>query len=168
MVETALIVGAIASVAGTAYSVYSGFQAADAREDAAETRNRQIALQNRRRRRSQIRQSRIARAQAVNVAAQTGAQDSSGIRGGLSSLGSQTGSNLGYTSQQGALSALFGSYQQEASDWAGQAQIGQGVANIGTTLFNYGGGMPALSEGVSNWWNSSAPSTSPIPIRRPS
>lgn len=167
MVEVALVVGAIATVAGTGYSIYSGIQAREAEEDAAEIRDRQVALQNRQRRRAQIRESRIRRAQAANIASQTGASESSGIGGGLSSLASQTASNLGYTSQQGALSTLFSGAQQEMRNQQGNAALGQAVAGIGSTLFQFGGGF----TGLQNWWanlpTAQAPTTTPIPAVRP-
>ena len=132
----AIIAAATASVAGTGYSIYSGIQQAGEQKKAAKVRDRQNALETQRRRRQGIREARIKRASAVNAASQFGAGETSGIAGGMSSLGSQAGAAAGFTSQQGQLSNLFSGYQQSAADFGTQAAIGRGVSSVGSTAFS--------------------------------
>ncbi len=156
--ETALIISAVAAVAGTGYSIYQGQKAAGAQKKAAQTAAKQEALQNQRQRRQAIREARIKQAAAVNQAVQTGAGTTSGIAGGIGGLQSQLGSNLGYSSQQGGLSNLISKYNQQVIDAQGQAALGQGIATLGGTAFKFFAGGGGFGSG-----GSPAPTAAPYP-----
>lgn len=113
----ALGIGAAASVAGTYMSYKSQKKAADLSE-------KQQALSARRSRRQAIRSAQLQRAQAMASAQGMGAMGSSGAMGGIGSLGSQLGSELGYSTQMSGLSAGITSAQQRAQMWGGVAQLG--------------------------------------------
>lgn len=124
MPQAALVVGAVASVAGTVAS-YSQ------QRKAAKLSRKQQQVATRRSRRQAIRQAQIQRAQAVASAQATGALGSSGASGGIGSLGSQLGEALGFSTQMSGLSAGISSAQQKAATYGG-------IAQLGGTLFSYG------------------------------
>jgi hypothetical protein len=122
-------------------------QAASERQYAAETKKAEI--QNIRSARQQIRQSRIAQSSMLNVGAQTGGMGGSAMSGGMSSVGSQLGSNLDYMSQIATANTAIGGaaldYSMamgDASIASSKAQTASSVAGLGGTVFNAVGGFP--------------------------
>lgn len=83
-----------ASLIGTGISAYGSMQQAKGAERAEALRQRQMNLQADRERRNTIRQSVVARAQALNQGIAQGAQGSSGLLGGLGQITSQGTSNV--------------------------------------------------------------------------
>lgn len=137
--STILVAGGLAlAVAGTGVQFVAGRRQAKAQEDAAEQQRAIQQLEQRRQRRRVLRERRIARAQTQNVAAQTGAQGSSGELGGLTSLEAQAGFETGVlTASESASSNIFAANRRAAR--AGQlGSIGQGMASIGGTAFSTG------------------------------
>lgn len=122
-------------------------QQASEREYAAESKKAEI--QNIRSVRQQIRQARIAQSSMTNVGAQTGGMGGSGLFGGVASVGSQLGSNLGYMSeiatantQIGAAALDYSRATGDASIAGSQAQQWSSVAGLGGTVFQALGGFP--------------------------
>lgn len=124
MAVAALVVGAVASVAGTVMSYQAQKKSA-----AAQEKQQQVA--SRHSRREAIRGAQLARAQSVAIASSQGATGSSAALGGAGSVGSQLGSGLGYSTQMSGLS-------REITKYSAQAQRGADLASIGGTLFNFG------------------------------
>lgn len=124
MPQIALIVGAVASVAGT----YKNYKA---NKDRSRLQQQQQRVNTRRSRMEAIRRAQLARAQAVASAAASGAQGSSTAIGGQSSVSSQTGTDFGFSTQMSGLS-------QGISDASSQAATWGAVANLGGSAFNFG------------------------------
>jgi hypothetical protein len=105
-------------------------------------------IQNIRSVRQQIRQSRVAQSSMLNVGAQTGGMGGSGMAGGMSSVGSQLGSNLDYMSQIATANTAIGGAAMDYSTAMGDASIASSkasqyaaVANLGGTVFGSVGGF---------------------------
>jgi hypothetical protein len=90
------IAGLALAAVGTGVQFVAGQKQAKAGRKAAREQQRLAALEARRARRRTIREARIARGAALNVAGQVGAGESSGLAGGLSGIAAQAGSNLGF------------------------------------------------------------------------
>lgn len=118
------VIGAVATVAGTVLNYTASKKAADLsqQQQAAATRRSQLQA---------LRGAQIQRAQAVASAQAQGSMGSSGAAGGIGALGSQLGSEMGYASAQGALSARIGAAQSRAN-------LGSGLANLGANLYDFG------------------------------
>ena len=103
------------------------------------------ALQETRARRSTIRQSMIARAQAMATAQSAGGFGGSGVAGGLGSGSSRLGSALGFSSQMGGITSNIENIQgrilgtqtamQNAQGLAQQGQFLQGIGSWGLQTF---------------------------------
>ena len=146
---TTLIVAGLALAAvGTGVQFVAGRKQAKAGRKAAKESQKLAALEARRARRRVIREARIARGAALNVAGQVGAGQSSGIRGGLSSLASQAGANLGHSTGIEAIGRNITKFGLQASKAASLGALGGGIAALGGSLvsnagaFGGGGGVP--------------------------
>ena len=130
-VGAAVAGGVTAGVVGTVKSVKKAEAAAVSARQATEVQIVQQQQQAIRQRRSAVRSSVIARAQARQAAQTRGVGTSSGALGGLASLSSQLGTNLGYGSMMSGLgqqfTALSGLSAQQSAD---SARFGA-IANIG-------------------------------------
>jgi hypothetical protein len=122
-------------------------QAASQQQYAAESKKAEI--QNIRSVRQQIRQSRVAQSSMLNVGAQTGGMGGSALAGGMSSVGSQLGSNLDYMSQIATANTAIGGAALDYSTAMGEASIASSKANqyssvaaLGSTVFGAVGGFP--------------------------
>ena len=129
------IYGATAGVVSTVKSVKKAEAAATSAKQATDVQIVQQQQQATRQRRSAVRSSIIARAQAQQAAQARGVGVSSGSLGGLASLSSQLGANLGYGSMMSGLgqqfTALSGLSAQQSADSAkfgAIADIGFGLA----------------------------------------
>lgn len=117
-------IGAVATVAGTVRQVQLGKKQANLQRD-------QQALATRKSRRQAIRQAQITRSQAIASSQAGGTGTSSGNAGGIGSLTSQLGSELGFSSQMSGLSHQIGNLQSQIST-AGA------ITGLGGSLFNFG------------------------------
>ena len=138
IMAVAAAVGSAAAVYGTVKGVEASKDAAKAQEEMAEAQRKQQQLAAARSRRQAIREAQIARARAMTSAYGTGVGQTSGSQGGIGSIGSQLGSNLGYASQQTALSQ---SIYSSSKDYASAVQTGQraqAIGQIGGTAASYG------------------------------
>lgn len=146
------------AVAGTTASVAIQQRQASAQKKSAKEQQRSAKLQANRQRRQTIRQARIARGQTLNVAGQVGAQGS-GLSGGLSSLGAQVGSNLGFNTQTEQIGNNIFKFNRQAAKLGSLAGIAQGVASIGGAVYSN-------AVDISGAFGSSS-SRSPIAARQP-
>lgn len=120
---------------------------------AAESRKAEI--QNIRSVRQQIRQSRIAQSSMLNVGAQTGGMGGSGLYGGISSVGSQLGSNLSYMSQIAAANTAIGGFalgysteMANASMAASRQQLAGTQLGLGMSIFGGLGGYDKIAKAI--------------------
>ena len=133
MGPVAMVIGAVAAVGGTALSYNAQRKAANAQE-------RQQKLNTQRSQRQAIREAQIRRAQAMSAASQLGGLGGSAVQGGVSSLGSQLGSGLGFSTQMSDLSSQISKYSSRAETFGA---IGQ----LGMTVFKGMGGFDTLNKG---------------------
>lgn len=119
-----------ASIYGTAASISASNRAMKALKESSRVQIRQQEAQATRARRSAVRRGLIARARAANVAATTGMRDTSAVLGGLGSLSSQLGANLGYGSMMSGLSQQLTGLSGLAAQAQGQAQLFGQIANL--------------------------------------
>lgn len=158
---------AVASLAITAGSAYMQYQAAqdqkDALEDQArasraqfEAQQRRADIENARSMRQAVRQARAARSVVVNAGANSGTLTSSGVQGGVASIGSQLNSNLSYIGDIAETNAEIAA----ASLASNQAQIAQGqasaegaqwgaIGSLSSTIFQASGGFRTIGKSVS-------------------
>jgi len=129
------VVTAVAAVVGAVSSVRS----ANAQKKAGEAAQKQQEIQSSASRRAAIREMQIKRAQTVASAQAAGVVGGSGVSGGLSSLGSQVGANLGYSSQMSGLSREISMYNMQAQKYSD-------IAGFAGTVFQGLGGFGQLSN----------------------
>lgn len=150
----------IAAVATYAYGTYKSIEAQKESQRATErsqlasqqqyaAESKKAEIQNIRSVRQQIRQSRVAQSTMLNVGAQTGGMGGSALAGGMSSVGSQLGSNLDYMSQIASANTAIGGAALDYSTAMGEASIAGSKANqwssvaaLGGTVFGAVGGFP--------------------------
>ena len=126
------VIGAVATVGGT-------IMAHNAQKKAARAAQKQQDLSTQRSNRQAIREAQLRRAATIAAGASMGAMGGSALAGGLSSLGAQLGSGLGFSSQMSGLSAEISKYQQKAEMWGS-------VASMGGSLFQAAGGFDAFGS----------------------
>ena len=130
------IAGLALAAVGTATTVIATQRQASAQKKASRERDKLAALEASRQRRRTIREARIARGTALNVAGQVGAGDSSGLAGGLSGLGAQAATNLGFSTQTQAIGKRITGFGTEAAKASTLGAIGGQVAGIGGSIFS--------------------------------
>ena len=134
----AAVIGAVSGVVGAIGAV----QSAAAQRRAVDLQERQQQVATRRSRRQAIRQAQIARANAISAGANLGGLFGSSLQGGVSSLSSQLGSEMGFSTQMSGLSRDISSAQRSAARWGAISQLGFG-------LFNALGGFGGIAQGFS-------------------
>ena len=87
-------------------------------------------------RRSAVRSSIIARSQGTVGAQATGTQSSSGFLGGMSSLASQLGSNLGFGSMMSGLGENYTALSGLAAQQSAESAMFGAKANLGFNVMN--------------------------------
>jgi hypothetical protein len=160
-----LIGGPAGAAAGVAYSKGEDMVAAQ-REGAAATgraqeqarqqyaaESKKAEIQNIRSVRQQVRQSRISQSSMLNVGAQTGGMGSSGLAGGVSSVGSQLGSNIDYMSQIAKQNTAIGGFalgynteMANASMAASRQQLAGAQMGMATSIFGGMGGYEKVAK----------------------
>ena len=131
-------------------------QAAAEKQYAAEQQKADVA--NVRSVRQQIREQRMVQSSMLNMGAQTGGMGSSGLAGGMGSVGSQAAGNLSFMAQTAQANTAIGAAQLEgaqaqsrggaaiASSQADAAAWGA-VGQLSGTIFTGMGGFKAMKTG---------------------
>jgi len=132
MPQTLAIIGAVASVGGTIATI-------NAQKRASRLQQQQQQLATRQSQRQAIREAQIRRAQTMSSAQALGAVGGSAVAGGTTSLGSQLGGSLGFSSQMSGLSNQISMAQSRAAT-AGA------IANLGGSVFQAAGGFDAFGS----------------------
>ena len=120
----------MAAVAGIAIQFIAQRKQAKLARKSAKESQKLASLEASRARRRVIRETRIARGAALNVAGQVGAGQSSGLRGGLSGLASQAGSALGFSTQTEAIGQNITKFGIQISKARSLEAIGRGIQDI--------------------------------------
>jgi hypothetical protein len=110
-------------------------QALQVQQEAVQTQIRQQEQQVARQRRSAVRQSIVARSRARAQAATQQQLGGSGYLGGMASLSSQLGSNLGYGSMMSGLSTQYTTLTGEAAYLQGRAQMFSARSQLGFQIY---------------------------------
>jgi hypothetical protein len=99
-------------------------------------------------RRKQVREERVRRARIMQSSEASGTVGSSGETGGIGSLSTQLGANLGTNAGAIQRSVAIGDFSQQAADFSFQAQQSMGEAQkfqqlgqLGSSIFMAGAGM---------------------------
>lgn len=138
------------AVAGLVLTAVGTFQSIQSQKKAAKKQDKLNALQAQRERRQAIREARIERAQVLNSGIQVGAGESSAVSGGISSVASQLGSNLGFSNQTEKLGKAINRDLRRASNFQGLASFGQQAFSFGVGQGAFqGGGSPGATAGTS-------------------
>lgn len=140
------VVAAISAAIGAATSIYSAVESSKASSKAARAQQEQInvqkqqaELQNIQSTRSMARDRYRAQGRVLNVGALTGTSSSSGIAGGVSSIGAQYAGNLSYMSdsadlkdQEFAASMRYASAQGDMGRAQSIGAIGGAFSSLGS------------------------------------
>ena len=129
-------IAAITTVAGTAYSVSEQRKSSKAQREISRRQQRQKSLRAARSSWMAFRELLRNRAQAPASQAALGLSGSSGAAGGLASLTSQYGANLGYGSAMTNLSQEITSFSSLAQQSLSNAQTGAAVSGLGLAAFD--------------------------------
>ena len=137
---TGLIIAGI----GTGASVVQGQQASRAQRRSSRAQERLQQARQVRENQQAVRQRRAAAAQVMARSEAMGVAGSSGEAGAISSIGAQTGANIGFAGMQRGIGSQISSFNQAAATAAGRAQLGSTIAGIGTQMMG--------PDGMSNVW----------------
>jgi len=154
-------------VAGTAIAAKGYIDQREAQKDNQAAMGRQAAaqeakyradaqraeIQNMRAVRQQYREQRIRAASIIGAGATGGTLGSSGVQGGVASLGSQFAGNMNYMSNiadtQTATtnaSIAYGQATYDAGVAQGNAAKGAAMVGLGSTIFSAGGGFKGAAD----------------------
>jgi len=149
----AVVAGAVGTVA-TVKSVKSSKAAAQTAVSVAQAQVQQQKVAATRQRRQSVR-SFIRRRSQLRAAAAAGGIQGSGVAGGLASLSSQYGANLGFGSQMGALSGqittlsgIQATQQAQSGMYSNIASLGFGLAGAGV---KYGDQLDGMLPQFNNY-----------------
>jgi hypothetical protein len=152
-IETALIVATAASVAvGAAGTIQSSIQArkaGSARRKAVAAENRKQEIQNRRSRRSAIREAQVKRASIVNFAQGGDFGESSPVSQATGSISSQLGTNIGFSEAVSANNREIGFFSQKAANLDQSSQLFQSIGSLGFQGASFFGGFSTAGGGGS-------------------
>lgn len=119
------------AVLGTATEILQTQHAQDALEEYADKKRAIKLEENKRQQREMMRQKRIQQARIENRASQTGVADSSGVRGAISSIGTQSMSNLSFLRHTENLANEASGYVRSARKHQSMTSTAGAIANIG-------------------------------------
>lgn len=140
----AAVIGAVASVGGTIASVNATRKAAKTQAAIAREQQKQQEASYRRQQRAAVREAQIRRAQGMALSQGAGVTGSSLVGGGMSSIGSQVGSALGFGTQLSGLSANITNLGVSAANYTQQANMFGSIAQIGGNVFQAANGPERL------------------------
>lgn len=124
-------VGTAVGVSNTVKSVRATKAAAQATQQAAQTQVRIQQQQVAQQRRQSIRRSIIARSQLRQRAQAAGLRGSSAVGGGIGSISSQLGTNIGFGSMMSGLSGAYTALTGQANYLSSQSQMFGTIAGLG-------------------------------------
>jgi len=119
----------IAALIIAAYGANEQRRSAAAQRKAVKRERRIAEVENVRSRRQAIRERLIQAEQLRNQGAVSGTMESSGVQGGIASIGSQTASNIGFSNQIDQLNQQRLSFLDAANQYQSNAGIASTVAS---------------------------------------
>ncbi len=135
-VGTAVAAGA--AVYGTTYGLSQQQKAISSQRQAAQTQATMQREQASRQRRSAIRQSISSRAQLQAAAQVRGLGETSALAGGLASISSQLGANLGFGTMMSGLGEQYTQLSARAAQQAGMGDLGMAIGGLGFQGLQFG------------------------------
>lgn len=141
------ITGAIVAVAGTAYSIDQSNKAAKKQQRAQEIQQSQQISEQRTANQRAERERRIRAARLRQSAENTGTAGSSGVFSAIGGAQTDMASGLAFGSQRVNTAGSVGNQLASARTNQTNAQIGQGVASLGMSVFSSQGGFSDLFSG---------------------
>lgn len=141
-VLTSTVIAAVGlglAAGGVATSTVAQMEASQQAKKAEKVRQAQMELSAQRQRRQAIRESVVARSQALAAATAQGAQFGSGLEGGRSQITSEAGHNVNNINN----SALLGRQLFRAN---ARQQSAQGIASLGNGISSLGGALVQNSQ----------------------
>lgn len=133
-----MAIGAVVSAGATIASINEQKKAGRAQAAATQTQIQMQKTKATRERRTAIRANIAARSRMRNQAELTGVSGSSGAEGGVSSVSSQGGANLGFGSQMSGLGQQFTTFSGQAAQHTSKAGMLGGLASLGGSVFSFG------------------------------
>lgn len=124
----------IAGLVGTGVQAYGAMQANKGAKKAEELRMRQMNLEAARERRQVVRQSVIARSEALSNATAQGAQGGSGLQGGFGQIANQQGQNTTAINQGQEIGMGMFAANKQISTGQTYQSIGGAIQNFGSFL----------------------------------
>ena len=141
-----VVAAAVAVTVGTAYSINRQRAAHKEQRRANQAQERLQQARQVRENQQSVRARRAAAAQVMARSEAMGVAGSSGEAGAISSIGAQTGANIGFAGMQRGIGSQISSFNQAAATAAGRAQLGSTIAGIGTQMMG--------PDGMANVWES--------------
>jgi hypothetical protein len=141
MPQAVMVIGAVVAATATVASMNQQKRAGKAQAAATQTQIQMQKTKATRERRQSIRANIAARARMRNQAELTGVAGSSGAEGGASSVSSQGGANLGFSSQMSGLGQQFTTFSGQAAQASSKAAMFGGLANLGMQGLSFGASM---------------------------
>ena len=153
----AQVIGAAATVGGTAYGAVQTSQASAASKKAEQLRKRQMELELSQKRRAAIRQFQQQRANAAaNIQGATGSLEGSAFGGAVGGYTSTLGTQLGEYSQAGAIGSGIFDANAAYSEASAGASFGSAVSSFGKDLFQSGPAIGRIGATLFNGGNNNA------------
>lgn len=145
--STAIAAATLAATAGAAYTQYQASgRAADAQEDAQKIGAAKGEVDQRSRRRQQLRQERIRRAAILQASENTGVSGSSGAIGSTGALQTNTGTNLSNLAAGASASRGLEDASRRRAAAISTGQTAGAIGSISGSIFQQAGGFGALQS----------------------
>lgn len=151
MAGISTVLSVVGAVVGGVMQMQGQQRQQRAAEKAEKARQREFAAQQRiaearntREVRDMLRRSRSARAALLNTGAVANTSASSGVQGGVASVGSQAATNLDYFSNIQSAQAQAGQAQVAYGSAMGDMAEAQALGSLGGTIFNTAGGFDTI------------------------
>lgn len=146
------IIAAVGATIAAGATVVSAVNAGKARAEMREQYKYERQLANNRAARERvnaIRQGRLAQGATLQMAANSGTQNSSAALGALGSIQSQINRNISFLDTNQRLSNLAGYHASRANIASSRANTWAGISSVGMTVFSQAGGFGAFGGGGS-------------------
>jgi hypothetical protein len=146
MGQVVMAISAVVAAGSTVKSMNEQKKAGRAQAAATQTQLQMQKTKATRERRQSIRANLAARARMRNQAELTGVAGSSGAEGGASSVSSQGGANLGFSSQMSGLGQQFTTFSGQAAQATSRASMFGSLANLGMQGLSFGASLQSGSS----------------------
>lgn len=138
------IIGLAVSAAGAYMQHEAAQDAADAQRSQADAEQRRADIQHARQVRAAVRQARVARGSIINQGALGNTSQSTGVLGGVASVGSQLNSNLSYLNESAANAKDYAAASARIGEAQADAATAGAIGSLGGTIFSGAGGFKTI------------------------